>query len=422
MAMVWYEIKKILVRPSCQIAMLLLVILAASSCFQVFSGDMANFIQWVNEKGEKETGIAASRKLRDAQEEWSGVLDQQLLEEALEELKRINADSVKMSENVDNQGDYAYSQYQKLNVIRNLLNQSFKSNYEWKYEDYFIAETLDPEQLSSFYKNRIDQLKEWLYDESSSGYTKFTDEEKQYLINCYEALETPFAVGYTSGWDMAYEASASTILWGSIILAFLVSGIFAGEFRWKADSVYFSTVHGKKKGITAKLVSGFTLTTVCYWIILVAVNLLILSCLGFEGATCPIQANSNWWKSIYNITFLQRTLFGLIDGYWCWLFIAALVMLVSALSRSFTISVTVPSLLILIPRFLENNNVSSFVSDLLKLMPHKMLSAYGNASITLFTICGNVTTPITIQRFLYPCLTLIFALACSWVYKRKQIR
>lgn len=414
MAMVWYEIKKILVRPSCQIALLLLVILAAQSCFQAFSGDYA--IQWINENGEKETGIAASRKLRTAQEEWSGTLDQELLEKALAELKRIDNEAKEHPEDPD----YGYKQRQGLNVIRNLLNLSFKSSYQWKYEDYYIAETLEPEQLFSFYENRIDQFKEWLYDETSSGYARFTEEEKQYLINCYESLDTPFEVGYTSGWDLACEASSSTTLWGSIILAFLVSGVFAGEFRWKADSVYFSTEHGRKKGIAAKMAAGFTLTTVVYWILLIAVNLVVLSCLGFEGANCPLQSSFHWWESIYNITFLQRSLFVLIDGYLCWLFIAALVMLVSALSRSFTISVTIPSLLLLIPRFLDGRGI--LVSDLLKLMPNKMLTAYGNDSITLFTVFGTVTTPITIQRILYPCLTIIFALVCYWVYKRKQIR
>ena len=47
------------------------------------------------------------------------------------------------------------------------MNNAFKSNYVWKYEDWYLAETLEPEL--DFYENRTRQLKDWLYDENSSG-------------------------------------------------------------------------------------------------------------------------------------------------------------------------------------------------------------------------------------------------------------
>ena len=422
MAMVWYEIKKILVRPSCQIAMILLVILAVQFCTQVVSGDIGNSLYWIDEDGQRKTGIVASQELRKAQKKWTGTLDQEMLEDALEELKRIEGESKAVSDDISSQQNYAYIRGQELKSIRDLLNQSFKSDYQWKYEDYFIAETLEPEQLPLFYENRINQLKEWLYNEQSSGFQRYTEKEKQYLISCYESLETPFEVGYTAGWDMAYEASASIGLWGSIILAYLMSGIFAGEFRWKADSVYFSTECGRKEGVSAKLKAGFVVTTALYWITTIAVNLFILGCLGFEGSNCPLQATFNWWNSIYNVTFLQRSVLSAIDGYVCWLFISALVMLVSAISKSITLSVTIPSLLILIPRFLDNGNLPDVVSNFLKLMPYKMMSTYGSDSINLFTFFGSVQTPITIQRILYPCITVLLVLSCYRVYRKKELR
>ena len=61
-------------------------------------------------------------------------------------------------------------------------------------------------------------------------------------------MKTPFQVGYTTGWDMAWRVSYYIILYGSLFITFLVSGIFANEFRWKADSVYFSTELGRKRG------------------------------------------------------------------------------------------------------------------------------------------------------------------------------
>lgn len=221
---------------------------------------------------------------------------------------------------------------------------------------------------------------------------------------------------------MAYEVSTSVALWGSIILAFLISHIFAGEFRWKTDSIYFSTEHGRKKASAVKLASGFLLTTALYWMGMLLVNVFLLCCLGFNGAACPIQASSNWWNSIYNVTFVERTLLGLVDGYLCWLFIAAVVMLASALFRSLSLAVFAPCLLMLIPRFLEDSSIAQSIHGIMCLLPHKMFTTYGNESISLYTICATVVPPITIQRILYPTLTIILTLLCYRAYKRKQVR
>lgn len=241
MAMVWYEVKKILLRPSCQIALLLLLFLSGRFCVQVMWGSESAY--WVNEDGDIETGYAAMQNLREAQREWSGTLDQELLENALAELKQLDAEGDAHPEDPD----YAYKRSQGLQSIRNLLNHAFKGSYTWKYEDYYLAETVEPEQLPHFYENRINQLKDWLYDENSTGYRKYSEQEKQYLISCYESLETPFEANYTTGWDMAFRVSYYIILYGSILMAFFTSGIFANESRWKADSIYFSTELGRKK-------------------------------------------------------------------------------------------------------------------------------------------------------------------------------
>lgn len=55
--MVWYEIKKILLRPSCQIALLLLLLMSGRFCIQVMWGSESAV--WVNDEGKQETGYAA---------------------------------------------------------------------------------------------------------------------------------------------------------------------------------------------------------------------------------------------------------------------------------------------------------------------------------------------------------------------------
>ena len=422
MMMVLYEIKKVLLKPSSWIALLLLIAMTAFSCFQAVSGSIGNGLYWTDEDGTVQSGYSAAEKLRTSQKEWSGTLDQDLLERALTELKRLNTTAKESSDDTATSDTLLYSQRQKLKVIRDLLNQSFKDDYQWEYSDYFIAETLESEELSSFYANRIDQLRNWLYDENSSAYARFSEQEKQYLLSCYETLDTPFQVGYTLGWDMSYEVSMTIATWGSVIMAFLVAQLFAGEFHWKAESVYFSTTNGKKRGNAAKLAAGFLLTAGIYWIIQLVANLFVLGCLGFDGASCPVQSNSNWWNCIYNVTFLQRTLLGAADGFLCWLFLSATVMLTSALFQSVSLAVCAPCLMMLLPRFFEDSSILSSVERIVRLLPYKMFTTFANESIALYTVLGKVVTPITIQRILYPALTIILAIICYQVYKRKQVR
>lgn len=415
MAMVWYEIKKILLRPSCQIALLLLLLLSGRFCIQVMWGSESAY--WINEDGQMETGYNAMQKLRVAQAEWSGELNQELLEKALAELKQAESEGEVHPEDPD----YAYKRCQGLQNIRALMNNALKSNYVWKYEDWYLAETLEPEQLSNFYENRTRQLKDWLYDENSFGYQAFSEQEKQYLIRCYEFLETPFQVGYTTGWDMAYRISYYIILYGSILMAFLTAGIFANESRWKTDSLYFSSAQGRKRGTEAKLTAGFLLTTIVYWGILLTVNLITLGLMGFEGGNCPIQADYHNWNRIYNITFFQRSIFALADGYLLWMFLSASVMLVSAASGSFSLSAVIPSLLMLGTDFLDRRGYVEKMTDIIRLFPHKMATAYGNEPVVLYSVFGKIMPPITIQRVLYFCLAVLMAISCYQIFRRKQV-
>lgn len=416
MTLVWYEIKKILLKPSCQIALLILLVLAGQYCYQVMYGTESAY--WVNQEGEVETGPAAMQKLREASAEWSGTLNQELLEKALAELKRLDAEGKAHPEDLD----YAYKRSQGLQNIRGLMNNAFKTNYIWKYDDWYLAETLEPEQLPDFYENRINQLNDWLYDKTSTGYQAFSEQEKQYLIRCYESLETPFEVGYTLGWDMAFRASDYIILYGTILMAFLVSGVFANESRWKADSVYFSTELGRKKGTASKLTAGFLLTTVVFWVILLTVNLIILSIMGFDGGNCAIQTDFYHWNRIYNITFFERSVLSLLDGYLLWMFVSALVMLVAAASGSLSLSVSVPSLLMLGVNFLDRGGYVEGALKFIMLLPHKMTTAYGNEPIVLYSVFGKIMPPITIQRVLYLCLTFLFALGSYQIFRHKQVR
>lgn len=205
-------------------------------------------------------------------------------------------------------------------------------------------------------------------------------------------------------------------------MAFFTAGIFANESRWKTDSIYFSTELGRKKGTIAKLMAGFFVTTVVYWTILLVVNLAILTCMGFEGANNPIQSDYHFWYSIYNLTFSQRSILALLDGYLLWLFLTAMVMIVSALSGSVSLAVVVPALLMLGSNYLDRNSGIVEMTKFIMLFPHKMTTAYMNEPIVLYSVAGKILPPITIQRILYFCLVILMTVLCYRIFRRKQVR
>lgn len=417
MAMVWYEIKKTLLRPSCRIAMALLLALCIYVCYQEVYGD--NGVAWLTETGENIKGPAAAREMRDAQEEWSGTVDRPMLENALKLLKQYEAEEKDHPEDVD----YRFRYLQPLWEIRNLLNLSGKNYYEWLPHDFYIAETLTPETLPNIRDQRIKQLKNYLYDDTNSAASYFSQQEKEYLLNCYENMDSDVRMGYAQGWEHAFDAGYYVIFYGSILMAFLVSGIFANEFRWKTDAVYFSTENSRKKGVISKLAAGFLLTTTVYWGFMLLLNLLILSMLGFDGGGLSILAYPmKNWKSIYNLTFQQRNLLALLDGFLIWLFFIAVAMLVSAATRSAGLAVIVPAMLILIPSFLDANGITKESSFLMGFFPDKMARAYvGNFPYILGTLFGKVVPMLYIQRLLYIFLVVMLTLVSWQVFRSKQV-
>lgn len=416
-AMVWYEIKKTLLRPSCRIVLALLVALCMYVCYQEVYGD--NGVKWLTETGKKLKGPSAASEMRNAQEKWSGIVDRPMLESALKVLKQYEEEEKDHPEDVD----YRFRHLQPVWEIRNLLNLSGKDYYEWQPYDFYIAETLTAETLPNVQEQRIKQLKNYLYDNNSSASSYFSQREKEYLLSCYENMDSTIRMGYAQGWEHAFNAGYYVIFYGSILMAFLASGFFANEFRWKTDDVYFSTENSREKGVIAKLAAGFLLTTAVYWSLMLFLNLLILSMLGFDGGSLSILAYPmKNWKSIYNLTFQQRSLLALLDGYLIWMLFTAVAMLMSASAKSVGLAVIGPAMLILIPSFLDANGITKESSFLMGFFPDKMARAYvGNFPYILGTLFGKVVPMLYIQRILYMFLVVILALVSWQAFRSKQV-
>lgn len=393
--MVKFEIKKVFLRRGNQIAVALLAVLLCVVCF--FAGN----ISYVNESGETETGFQAVKKLREEQKKWSGPLDEAKIRKVIEENNKISQTPEAKSEDFQ-ENDKAFHKKQGFQEIRNLLNYAYAEGF--RDYNYFRADSLKPEDASKFYENRIVLLKEWL---SGEGKALFSETEKEYLIKKYESLQTPFFYDYVEGWKQLFLYFPTILMILMLVLGYLISGIFAREFQWKADSILFSSMYGKNKAVSAKVKACFYIVTGIYWCTVLLYTGAVLLYLGADGAFCPVQANSSGWKSFYEMTNMEKYILCAVGGYLGCLFISFLTMLVSGKTKSSVAAVVLPFVLLFLPSFLSNINHPAAAGNL-GLLPDRLLQlAQGTANFTLYEIGGKVLDGIFL---LFPVYSVFCAL------------
>lgn len=413
--MVRYELKKMFGTFGGKIALFLYAAIVLLSCWLAATGALNLGTDWVNEQGEHETGISAIGKMRFAQNEWEGYLDQETLTRVIQENARINATPEGQSKNAQ-KSDIAFGWKQGFIPIRELINRSYASGF--RSYDYYRTDGISVIKEETFYANRINLLKDWLYDKTDVAYDLYSEAEKQYIISQYEELETPFYFDYHDGWYQLLENAGFIPSLGVLILGFLLAGIFSNEFKWKADSVYFSTLLGRNKAISAKIKAGLILVTILYWAAMMLYSLFTLCYFSFEGAGCVIQLRV--WKSLYNITMWQAWVLALICGYIGNLFLATLTMFISAKSKSSVIAVTTPFVIMFIPSFLQG--MADWLDVIVNMMPINLLEFYQHlGTFNLITILGKVYRTIDLCIPLYTILTVLLVPVIYHNYSRKQI-
>ncbi len=407
--MILFEIKKILSRTGSKVGILvLLVTLAVTGYFAITLGT------YVDEKGDEHVGIKAVRDLYEKKSEWKGLVTEDYLKEVIRENNAINAVyPYDPSDPVTS--DIGYSLSQGFGDIRTMINSAFG---EFRAYDYFRIDSVTGEEVGNLYENRIRNVKTWLSSDEAKNL--YTDAEKEYIIDSYETLETPFYYEPYDGWKAAIEYVITVIMITMLVLSFFVSGIFSSEFQWKADSIFFSTKYGRTRGTLSKIAAGIIVVTVVYWTMILLYSLIVFGVYGTGGANCVIQTSLGGWKSLYHMTFLQEYLIVIVGGYVGTLFILLLSMLVSAKTRATVLAITIPFIMIFIQSFFgEFPNLR----DVLGLLPDQLLQMNMAANtFVLYEIGGNVVPSIPILMTIYPFLCVFLLPIMYHVYHRTEIK
>ena len=204
------------------------------------------------------TGISAARELRAAKNEWAGPLTGDVLQEVIAENDKINHSEEAQSNDIEKQ-DKAYAEKQGISGILSVISSAFSAYRDF---DYFAADNVSSEEVTTLYDRRVSVLKDWL----DSGQENYSQQEKDFLIGQYEDLDTPFYYEYTDGWSALLQNISTFILILALIIGFLTAGIFSDEFQTKADSIFFSTRYGRSRAVLSKAGAGFLITTVFYFV------------------------------------------------------------------------------------------------------------------------------------------------------------
>ena len=407
--MVRFELKKMLGKTGGKIALLLLAAIVVICCWQA-----VREVSYIDEEGNFQTGFTAARKYRAMSKEWAGILDEEKLRKVIAQNQRIAADP-----------DFNSGDTKKINAlisptqgsagIRALMICSYSE--EFRTYDSWIAYRVQPDQAPQFYENRTRLLKEWLYSEDAID--EFSQSEKDFLIQQYESLETPFKVDYSEGWQQIAPYSMTVAMLGAIIVGYLLSGLFAGEFQIKSDALFFSSFHGRNRAIIAKVKAGFLLVTIVYWVMWLTYSGFVLAYLGADGGDTPIQSTMRDWKSFYNITQWQKYLLMTFGGYVGSLSIGAMTMWVSAATKSSILAAMVPWVLIFIPSFVQNLH---FLDDVMVLFPDRLLRVCeGLRFFEMFELFGKVVGAIPLQFAIYVPATLLLIPLIYQTYRKKQL-
>ena len=404
-----YEWKKIFSRTGGKIALLILVIGVAVICYAA-----TLYVSYTDSNGDSLSGPAAARALRDAQEEWSGPIDDAMLRKAVTVNQSIVTSDDYQSDDIQRQ-NAAYSRTQGYETIRSLIAQTFGgfNNY-----DYFLINTVSADDVGHLYVRRVENLDEWF----SKPEVHFSAAEQAYLIEHYEALDTPLVNSYKEGWDTLIYYAPTLILFLLFVMVFLVSGIFPCESRWKADAIFFSSQLGRSKAVRAKIAAGFSMVTLLYWLAIGCYTAVLLLLLGTDGAQSAYQLLK--WEAFYNVTIGQAYLLTIVGGYLGILFLSLLTMFVSAVSRSQVMGIIVPYALVLAANFLKSLLSSwEVLPNLLGLLPDQLLQL-GQVldDFNLYSVFGHITGSVPILFVLYGILSLLLLPLMYHIYRKTTVR
>ncbi len=282
-SLVGFEYKKIFVRKSVLIAMLLALMATIFSAFVLVMGNnpstgVSNYEEMLM---DKEYSLALS----------GSPLDSRLILEASKAYQAIP------------NGVYPYSdsvEYQKYARPYSSVYTLIDSAYVERGNGFDIKDLqeIPEEDANDFYEKRINQ-----YRINLENNPNFTKENVDRIIEADNQVQKPFIMEYIGGYKHFFSFSTTNAFIVMFLIAFILSPMFVNEYRQRTDSLILTSKNGKTSQFYAKIFTGISFSIAISTFFLLIVYLLCMCIYGFEGANSPIQLHILLLS--YNFTMLE---------------------------------------------------------------------------------------------------------------------
>lgn len=141
---------------------------------------------------------------------------------------------------------------------------------------------------------------------------------------------------YTIGWKVFGELLQFGLILGSIMILCVISGIFAEESQTKMLPLIFTTVEGKRKDTSAKVLASFTITVLLYAGITGSAWGLCKIVYDLKGGynLTGVVISGSMWKTVDKVPFFSYLSVLLILGMLAFLSLNAITLCISAYQDS----------------------------------------------------------------------------------------
>ena len=175
---------------------------------------------------------------------------------------------------------------------------------------------------------------------------------------------------YTTGWKVFGELLQFGLILGSIMIICVISGIFAEESQTKMLPLIFTTVEGKRKDTSAKVLASFTITVLLYAGITGSAWGLCKIVYDLKGGynLTGVVISGSMWKTVDKVPFFSYLSVLLILGTLAFLSLNAITLCISAYQDSMFGAVVVTAICWAIP-LLVRIFLGGFVWILVDSMP-----------------------------------------------------
>ncbi|MEG2304612.1 MAG: hypothetical protein RSC17_04175, partial [Lachnospiraceae bacterium] len=282
-SLVGFEYKKIFVRKSVLIAVLLALIATIFSVFTLVMGINPN------------TGISNYKEMLIDKEyslAFSGTpLDKRLILKASKAYQTIPDGVYPYSDSVE------YEKYARpYNSVYTLIDSTYAECGNGF--DTNDLQEISEEDANSFYEKRINQYRINL--ENNSNFTKGNVDR---IIEADNQIKKPFIMEYTDGYERFFSFSTTNAFIVMFLIAFILSPMFVNEYSQRTDSLILTSKNGKTSQIYAKIFTGVSFSIAISTFFLLIGYFLCMCVYGFDGANSPIQLHIPLLT--YNFTMIE---------------------------------------------------------------------------------------------------------------------